>query len=473
MKKSLFIKYLASFSAIIVISFLVLGITVVTFVSRYSKAEKQDLLINNASKIADLMVEYNISEVNDPIQIRAYEWYFQQIADNISSDIFIIQKDGTMIAGSVDQSNAVPTFSEDILLSIQTGQSYNKIGNLNGFYSSPQYIVGKPIIYNDEILGAAFICAPASSLTALIYAVTQIFAFSASFIMIIAVGVSYFVTRKMTRPINGMSRAAKSYANGDFSARVPVTSDDELGMLAMSFNNMAIDLGNLENMRQSFIANVSHDLKTPMTSIVGFIDGILDGTIKKEDQAYYLKLVSEEIMRLSRLVTSLMDIAKIEAGKMELKKITFDVAEDIRQILIGFEKRFSVKNIEVETDFETDRVRVFADHDSIYQVLYNLIDNAVKFTNIDGTLRISIFLRDSKANIIVYNSGQGIDREEIPFVFDRFYKSDKSRGLDRNGTGLGLYIVKTIIDLHGEEIYVRSVKNEFCEFRVTLSLDPK
>ena len=280
--------------------------------------------------------------------------------------------------------------------------------------------------------------------------------------------VVYFITERISSPLREMSRAAKEYAAGKFDVRVPVKGKDEIAELAVASNNMATSLQNLENMRSSFVSNVSHELRTPMTSIAGFIDGILSGAIPQEKQGYYLQLVYEEVLRLSRLVTTLLDLSRIQAGDRKFVSTNFDIAEMARQILISFENRIEQKHLNVEFDCAEDRLMAYADRDAIYQVLYNICDNAVKFSKEGGVYRISLLPKDKKIFVSVYNEGIGISPQELPMIFDRFYKSDKSRGLDKKGVGLGMYITKTIIDAHGQEIWVKSEYGSYCEFTFTL-----
>jgi signal transduction histidine kinase len=202
-----------------------------------------------------------------------------------------------------------------------------------------------------------------------------------------------------------------------------------------------------------------------MTSISGFIDGILDGVIPPEKHHYYLQIVSGEIHRLSRLVTSLLDLSRIQAGERKFTPVQFDVCETARQILISFEQKIDAKRLEVEFECDEDKMIAIADHDAIYQVLYNLCDNAVKFASDGGLLAVRLkYAKGRKITVEIFNEGQGISQNDINYVFERFYKSDKSRGLNKNGAGLGLFIAKTIIDAHGGRIWVESEYGKNCCF---------
>ena len=298
---------------------------------------------------------------------------------------------------------------------------------------------------------------------------------NALWIMLAAVVAIYFLTDRIIHPLKNMTNAAKSFARGDFSTRVTVYGNDEVSELAEAFNNMAESLDSFEKMRNSFLANVSHELRTPMTTIAGFIDGINSGAIPPEKHEYYLGVISNEVHRLSRLVTDLLDISRLESGERKFNFERFDIAEMARIILISFEKKIEEKNLDVIFEAEEDEIAVIADKDAIHQVLYNLCHNAIKFAKDGGKFAISITKdTNKKVRVSVYDEGMGISGEDLTLVFDRFYKTDKSRGLDKNGVGLGLYICKTIIDAHREQIHAESPNKNGAEFWFTLPLaDPK
>ena len=208
-----------------------------------------------------------------------------------------------------------------------------------------------------------------------------------------------------------------------------------------------------------------------MTSIGGFVDGILDGTIPKTEEKKYLRIISSEVQRLTRLVRSMLNLAKIESGSMELSSQSFSLIEPIVDTLVTFESRLEEKNIDVR-GLDVDRVMLYADNDLVHQVIYNLLENAIKFVNQDGYIEFGFTPHEKLTAVSIKNSGDGLSQEELPLVFDRFYKSDESRGKDKNGVGLGLNIVRSIVKLHGGNIMVRSVKGEYTEFVFTLPNQP-
>ena len=290
-------------------------------------------------------------------------------------------------------------------------------------------------------------------------------------VMLLSLPLVWIIVQRQTKPIKDMTAAARKLAHGQMDARVPTGGANSLEMdeLAVAFNNMAQALQTSELKRQEFVANVSHELKTPMTTISGYMDGMLDGTIPEQDRPRYMAVISEEVKRLSRLVRSMLEISRLQdKGIPPERKKSFDICETVGQVLISFEQKINRKGLDVQVDLPEQGAKVYADPDAITQVVYNLTDNAVKFCPEGGIL--SFALRQTKQNkylVSVKNTGPTIPPEELPLVFDRFHKTDKSRSVDRDGVGLGLYIVKTIIGSHEEDIYVTS-RDGVTEFSFTL-----
>jgi signal transduction histidine kinase len=321
------------------------------------------------------------------------------------------------------------------------------------------------------VCGTVFACSSSAIQDELLGVMIKTIIIASLWVMLAALVAVYIITQRVIGPLKDMSRMAKDFAAGNFAARVPVRGNDEVAELAVAFNNMADSLSRLEVMRNTFVANVSHDLRTPMTTISGFIDNILSGAIPPEKRSYYLELIRTEVQRLARLVASLLDISRIQAGDRKFDMRPFDICEMARRILISFEAKIEAKHLDVEFFCDEERLHAFADHDAIYQILYNLCDNAVKFSKEGGKLSVSLTLsKEHRVTVAVYNEGEGIAAADLPFVFERFYKGDKSRGLDKSGVGLGLFISKTIIDAHHESIWVESEAGSFCRFLFTLPL---
>ena len=346
-------------------------------------------------------------------------------------------------------------------------------GMISGLYPESRYVVSTAI--RDDggtMIGLVMVSTPMNSTNAVLAKLRETYILVSLLVVLAAVAVMNFYARKTSIPLRDMAKTANAFGHGDLSARVtiPENAPEEIRELGTSFNNMAVSLEKSEYQRKEFVANVSHELKTPMTTIGGYIDGILDGTIPQEQQQRYLQLVSTEIKRLSRLVRSMLDISRLQDQAVpEEKKTHFDVGECAGQVLITFEKQINDKKLEVEVEMPEHPVYTLADRDSITQVIYNLTDNAVKFCPEGGTLGLRLRPGTDKLHISISNTGPTIPPQELPLVFDRFHKLDKSRSENREGWGLGLYIVKTIVCAHGENISVSS-ENGKTEFTFTLPM---
>lgn len=289
--------------------------------------------------------------------------------------------------------------------------------------------------------------------------------------VVLAVFAVSYITSRITRPITVMSDTVRRFSSGDYSARVEVRSADEIGELAGTFNEMADEINTLEQARRSFVANVSHELRSPLTSMKGFLEAMIDGTIAPEDHAKYLAVVVDENKRMISMVNDLLDLARIESGEFKLDKKRFDVNELIRRTLITFEARIVEKKIEVGIDFSDEKCLVSADPVQISQVIRNLIDNAIKFSPEGGRIELSVTSDRRLASVSVRDNGKGIAAEDLKYVFDRFFKGEKAHTPSgAAGTGLGLSIVKRILDCHGQSITVVSEDGKGTEFVFTLEL---
>lgn len=471
MKNSLFSKYFGTCSSIILFSITFLGVVLLMFASKYFKTDKYELLERNAMQ-AMSVTQSNYKENNYMfISPDTVGTAYRILGGTINSDIFLTDTSGnTLICGQEENcGHRGVVVSKAVIDQIKNKGIFTEMGGLSGIYKEPHFTVGVPIVngITGEMVGVVFSSTSASALNTFLIEILKMFVLSSLAVLLLAFIAVYFITSNMVRPLQDMAAATRSFAAGDFAVRVPVEGEDEMGQLALAFNSMAASLSNLESMRRSFVANVSHELKTPMTTIGGFIDGMLDGTIPPEKQSYYLNIVSDEVKRLSRLVRSMLDIARIEAGELEMHPEKVDIHDLACRTVFTFEQKIDRKNIEIR-GLEGSKVMVEADPDFAHQVIYNLVENAVKFTNEGGYIEISHHTDGGMVYTSIKNSGAGIPQNEIPKLFDRFYKSDKSRSLDKNGVGLGLCIVRTIINIHGGEMYVNSVEGQYAEFCFSL-----
>ena len=349
------------------------------------------------------------------------------------------------------------------------------MGVVEGLYEDSRYVLGMPITdrVSGKNVGLVIVSTPVSTALSLLDKLAETYLLICVLVVAISVIAITLIARRQSDPLKEMAKAASDFGHGHLDARVYIDegSPQDVQELALAFNNMASSLQKSEYQRQEFVANVSHELKTPMTTISGYVDGILDGTIPQEKHRHYMQIVSDETKRLSRLVRSMLDISRLQDQHSipEEQKTRFDLTECAGQVLISFEQKINSKQLQVEVNMPEHPVFTVASQDQITQVIYNLVDNAVKFCPQEGNLTLSIRMGGEKVYVTVGNDGDPIPPEELPLVFDRFHKLDKSRAQNRDGWGLGLYIVKNIIDRHGENISVTSQDGK-TEFTFTLPL---
>lgn len=478
MFKSIFTKYIAAFMTIIIVSFAVLALIVGSMITSYSIDERRAITTESAVTIKEFFekelsqsgtndlqhfIYYNHANLRRTLTLfTSYEQDLTLLLTDLNGRVLITDK----LADSEYVNAQIPT---NIVNNALKEDGVNDISDMGKIFDKQQIYHAIPITNKiGSVCGVVFAISTESDLTELSEILIRTVITAMLWVMLAALLTVYFISERITAPLKKISKAAKEFAKGNFKIRVPVKGSDEIAQLSESFNNMAEDLENHEKTRSAFIANISHDLRTPMTSISGFIDGMLDGAIPPDKYEHYLNIVATEVKRLSRLVSSLLEISRFEAGEKKLNFTEFDICEMARQIVISFEKKIDEKQLDVDFDCDEFNISVKADKDSIHQILYNICDNGVKFSKQGGKYVISIKQKGKQVFVSVYNEGQGIPPEDLPFIFDRFYKSDKSRGLDKTGVGLGLYISKTIVEAHGQEIWAKSAYGEYCEFVFTL-----
>lgn len=475
LKNNIFAKYFFLFAGIFLVVLTILGSTLTILVGVYTQNENTKLLKENTQTIANTVkATLIVQDMNSNYSVEKEMICnsLNVVSSSIDADVFVCDVEGNVIlckerAESMPFLGQLPQcefhgdyiIGDNLLKSIYEG-GYAGKGVVNGQKS---YIVGCPIYSGDEIIGSVFATTETQG-DSLVYAVLRLFLLSALACLALAFVCIWHLTKNFVKPLKQMSAAAKQFAIGDFSYRVKVSGEDELAELGRAFNDMADALDTLESSRRSFVSNVSHELRTPMTSIGGFIDGILDGTIPREKQDYYLGIVSGEIRRLSRLVVAMLNMSKIESGSFEMKPSNYDISDQIIHILLTFEQKIEEKHIEILGLEDLKPTYIVADTDMIYQVIYNIFDNAVKFTNESGYIKVTMSENEKEIEVHIKNSGIGIKNEELSKVFERFYKVDKSRSLDAKGAGLGLYIVKMMVEMHGGSIWALSEDESSAEF---------
>lgn len=472
MKLKLFKKYFFTTAVIIAVSLAGMLVILSFVLNNYFAKTKSQTLNQCCNEVSSYSKELEEGTIKGAHFVKA----INALSTVSGVNIFITDNNGKIqICGCEEWSHYGKCYHSERTvpkekLENNYGENLHKLDTLD-IYTRPHYVASKAITMADgKRIGTVFSTAPVEAVRQLLSSVTRLYIFSAVIPLVVMFFAIYVMTYRLTKPLKLMSNASRAMARGDFSKRIPVTTDDEIGELAVSFNQMTNSLAQLEGMRKSFVANVSHELKTPMTTIGGFIDGILDGTIEPERQSYYLNIVSEEVKRLSRLVQSMLSMSKLESGEFAIKAEVFDFRELLCNIVISQEQRIENKGFEITGLDEIPAVSINADKDLIYQAIYNLVDNAIKFTDDGGTIDFKVKTENKRLIFKINNTGTGIPIKELPYLFERFYKIDKSRSDNKNSTGLGLYIVKTIVKAHGGTVTVESEEDKYTSFIVTLPI---
>ena len=455
---------------LLVAAILVIGLWFLYLLDRYAQDHQKQSLDDTAQSVTELVQSYSATYLNS--------WEFRTnlaVAARASDNDIVICNSEGVVCICMERSNCEhlgKRLDSDTVDTLFQGEKAKLNKAVSTLYGDERMASAIAVLNNDgSRLCIVVVSVQKAAITALTEKMLRVFLLAALLILVAALLAIPIFTRREARPIQEMAAAARQIAHGNLDVRVPTGNEnEELEELAVAFNNMTLALKNSETIRNEFVANISHELKTPMTTIAGYLDGMLDGTIPPEKYRYYMELVSTEARRLSRLVRSMLDISRLrDQGIPADQKTNFDICEAAGQALLCFEQRINQKKLNVEIDMPDEGLTIHAAQDSVTQVLYNLIDNAVKFVNEGGTLSVRIRRHGNSAMISVGNTGKTIPPEELPLVFDRFHKIDKSRSNDRDGWGLGLYIVKTIVLAHGEDVYVTSQDGK-TEFTFSMSL---
>ncbi len=472
--KTTFVRNFVTYAIILLAALLIVGIAFQFFTKTYLEDKVIESLKDDCSTICQVAQAY---AHDGDLQDKGFLINLSVAARVSNADAVICDSTGKILVCSDAplgcEHQGLGITSESYIRQVQQQEYVVSTGMLEGLYEDARFVVSAGIPGdNGELLGIVMLSQPTVTTNAVLQRMSRIYLMVSLLTVLAAVLLMTFYARKNANPLRAMAKTAIAFGHGDLKARatVPEGSPEELQELALAFNNMAASLEKSDYQRKEFIANVSHELKTPMTTIGGYLDGMLDGTIPAEKHPYYMQIVAAETKRLSRLVRSMLQISRLQdQGIQEEQKAPFDLVECIGQTLITFEQPITRKNADVQVLMPDHPVFALANRDQIVQVLYNLLDNAVKFCPEGGQLGIRLGISSAKAYVTVFNAGETIPPEELSLLFDRFHKLDKSRSENRDGWGLGLYIVKTIICSHGEDISVSS-QNGRTEFAFTLPL---
>ena len=475
MRNNLFRRQFLLTAGLILLSFILLAASFTALSYRYIVREKKESMEENVSYAAS-MTQVILQRGFDPAE-DAFPIYGPALSHISDSDLVLCDASGTVLRyiadGADDLDYVGSTISSDVTSQMIQNGIYSGMSDL-GIYSGVHFAAGAPIFLQtgqgDSMQYFIFMTASATDLVVLWKSLATLFFFVAVIVMCVACIACSIFSMQQVKPLREMADAVRRFGMGEYDVRVDDTGHkDEIGDLASAFNAMADSLANSEKRRQEFVANISHELKTPMTTISGFTNGILYGTRPPENDNDSLQVISSETARLSRLVRRMLDVSALQARESVQSQVEFDISETMVQVMISLEGKIKNRQLDMDVHIPDDPVRVWGDPDGITQVCYNLLDNAAKFAAPGTAIAVTITTKGTKAYISVKNQGETIPPDELNMIFDRFHKSDRSRSIDKEGVGLGLYIVKTILNNHKENITVTS-KDGVTEFIFTLTL---
>ncbi|MCL1829803.1 MAG: HAMP domain-containing histidine kinase [Oscillospiraceae bacterium] len=465
--KSLFRKYFSIYAVTMLICIFMLGVVLLFFATQYFRDDNRRQLMNVASKGIEVTVS-NYDRNKGFLTRNELEKEFELIHRTTGVSVLFCDIDGRIEVCSEGGmcshlSLSIPSVIRETILN--QGEFFS-VGYMEVFTTESSYTYGCPVVMDGTIRGYLFISKSLEELFDFLYQIIMMFLFSSASAFGLSFIIVFYATRMLTKPLNEISEAARKFGAGDFSVRVKVpVAGDEIGMLAEVFNNMAYSVSELENVRRNFVEAASHELRTPMTTIAGYIDAILDGTIPQKEQSHYLYIISEEVKRLARLTSSLLIVARLEAEQQEMNITNHNAWDTVLDIMWNMEQRIAEKRIEIK-ELDVDARFIQCDQDMLHQVIYNLLDNAVKYTNEGGMISVEMFKKADTTEIVIGNTGSGIPKDQLEKVFDRFYKLDSSRSLDTGGSGLGLYITKTLVEKMDGSITVQSEPDGLTKFTV-------
>lgn len=472
-KKGLIYKLLLTFSSITAAVMILVGMFLSTWINReYSRQESK-----RAAKYIEIIEEATSEFLNKNNEV-GYEDLkntMKIIKVSVDMDSIIVDKQGYVYTVSDERLNYLKYSKLDIKDSdmelLKSGQTlqHNFIRRDDGVKEKAYF---RALFSNNNFNGVIILTKPISSVnTSNLYTIIWLSVLSA--VILSSIVAYHFAKKILIKPLSEINNAAKKLAQGEVEKRVYIDSQDEIGDLAESFNIMAESLEKVDTVRREFISNVSHEIRSPITSIKGFVTGIIDGVIPRDRENYYLNIVNDEVSRLSRLVTDLLDISSMESGKFNLNIIEMDINEIITLCTLNLEGKIKEKNIKVDVIFNKNHEYCLGDRDRIIQVVTNILENAIKYGREQGgRIQIETYSKGEYVYVSIFNNGPNIPREDINKIWERFYKTDKSR-TNKISTGLGLSIVRLILTQHNQDIWVNNIPDKGVKFTFTLKREEK
>ena len=462
----LLLRMSVNFMAVLMIVMMVLGALISRFMWVNELNSGVESMKADAQAIAQNYEYLNSWQISSKV-------FIERINDAAQdSSVWLLDRNGLQLNITGLDENTPNLTDDDMRAYMQTVlQSAEPVVFHAGFDSyfgkNPVITVAMPLSLRGEAVGAVFVHKKLELINTGFLPLFHELWLAAMIASALGLVLTAYTAVRITRPLTELANAAKRLAQGDMSVKVRVYADDEIGEVSRAFNSMVDALQTMEEQRKGFVANVSHELRSPITSIAGYLQGMLDGTIPREEHQKYMQVVYDETQRLTRLIRDLLDLSRIESGNVPMNPVDFNINELMRRVLIKYEGRLDEKNMEVEAEFADEPCMVHADMDRIEQVVSNLVDNAIKFCGQYGKLTLETRWVGDLCTVTVADDGAGIDEKDLPHVFDRFYTVDKAHTAGK-GTGLGLYIVKQILLQHGHDITVESVKGEGTRFAFQL-----
>lgn len=473
MFRSVYSRMLTLVLALVLGLLVVFGIAVSVAFRSFYLDEIESRLLREVEDVNELAVSHYIDVDKRPaaqeefgVIVRLYDAYLQLCFDSEGLGRYSVYNP----ASGDRWANAEEADLSEYITEVRGGKyetfRYGLLTKYTGFYT---LTVMRPITTESgRRLGVIFFHYDMTGVNNSIKSTLRSVAAFSLIAILAAIPLVTLLVRGVTQPITHMNEVVQDFTKGNFSRRVKVKGHDELAELGSSFNTMADELNTLEEARRNFVANVSHELRSPLTSMRGFLEAMTDGTIPPEDRDGYIEIVLAENRRMTVMVNDLLDLARIESGQYKISMSVFELNELVARTILTFEARIAAKGFEMKVDMPEEPVFVEADQQRITQVLHNLVDNAVKYTPEGGRLSVSVTAEKHHARVSVKNSGPGIPEADLPHVFDRFYKAEKAHTPSgTSGTGLGLSIAKLIMDQHGQELTAHSKGGE-TEFAFTL-----